>query len=488
MINPKKIFCCSSFLLGVLFSNAQKTGPANTIITGTWPTDSTLRVCIKDIRVKGAKKTKTYIILREMQFKKGDSLSITQLNEELKQARQQVYNTTLFTETIMEADISNGKDISITVTVKEKWYVYPVPQFQLVDRNFNVWAKTYKYSLDRVNYGLKFAHYNLSGRRDQLRIYLLNGYARNISFSYNAPYSNSALTEGFVIGGGFTQNREIAYKTSADNNVQFYPVDSATKARSEFVRNSWYASAGYIIRKGLFKKHVFSAGYAHLKVADSVVNAKFNPNYFKDSTNTKSYVDLQYTYQYVNVDNVMYPLKGTIDFVSVAKRGLGFSGGVNMLSIEAGLNKYYALGRNWYTSLQFYGRIKLPFDQAYINQRGLGYGEIYLRGQEYYVVDGVATALLRTTLRKKLFSFDVPLPILHKLATKIPVTIFAKTFADLGYEYNKKKYYSYLNNRLLYTGGFGIDVLTLYDISFRFEYSFNQLNRNGLFFHTQNGF
>lgn len=490
MTRSKKIFCCSFLLLSTLFSLAQKPVPSYIVISGILSPlkDSAQKGCVKEIIVKGAKKTKPYIILREMQFKKGDSLALALLNEEMNQARQQVYNTTLFTEVKMEADINNANDIIIIVTVKEKWYVYPVPQFQLVDRNFNVWAKTYKYSFDRVNYGLKFVDYNLSGRRDQLRIYLLSGYSRNIAFSYTAPYSNSALTEGFTVGGGFTQNREIAYKTNPDNTVQFYPVDSATKARSEFVRNGWFANAGYIVRKGLFKKHFFSAGYGYLKVADSVINAKYNRNYFKDSVNAKGYIDLQYTYQYANVDNVLYSLKGTVAFFSILKRGLEFTGGLNMFSVEAGLNKYYPLGKGWYSSFQLYGRIKLPFDQSYINQRGLGYGETYLRGQEYYVVDGVATALLRSTLKKKILSFDVPFPILHKVTNKIPFTIYAKTYADLGYEYNKKQYYSILNNRLLYTGGIGIDVLTLYDINLRFEYSFNQLHKSGLFFHTQNGF
>ena len=159
-----------------------------------------------------------------------------------------------------------------------------------------------------------------------------------------------------------------------------------------------------------------------------------------------------------------------------------------MLTLEAGLNKYFDLGKNWYSSIQLNGKIKLPFEQAYINQRGLGYGENYLRGLEYYVIDGVATALARSTLKKKIISFNVPFPFFPNLLTKIPFTLFANTYADLGYAYTKKKYDTYLNNRLLYSGGFGIDILTLYDINLRFEYSFNQLKENGLFLHNQSGF
>ena len=159
-----------------------------------------------------------------------------------------------------------------------------------------------------------------------------------------------------------------------------------------------------------------------------------------------------------------------------------------MLQLEAGLNKYFDMGKNWYSSIQLNGKIKLPFDQAYINQRGLGYGENYLRGLEYYVIDGVATALVKSTVKKKIIAFNIPFRLFPKLFTKIPFTMYAKSYADFGFAYTKKSYSTNLNNRLLYSGGFGIDILTLYDINLRFEYSFNQLKENGLFLHNQSGF
>ena len=48
--------------------------------------------------------------------------------------------------------------------------------------------------------------------------------------------------------------------------------------------------------------------------------------------------------------------------------------------------------------------------------------------------------------------------------------------------------YNSLVNSFLYTGGFGIDVVTFYDLVFRFEYSFNQLGQSGLFFHIGSDF
>jgi hypothetical protein len=79
-------------------------------------------------------------------------------------------------------------------------------------------------------------------------------------------------------------------------------------------------------------------------------------------------------------------------------------------------------------------------------------------------------------------------PIRNKIVPKIPFSFYAKTFADAGYSHSKLNNDSRLGNRLLYTGGFGLDVLTLYDINIMLQYSFNQLGEKGLFLHARGGF
>jgi outer membrane protein assembly factor BamA len=450
------------------------------------------KLYIKSITVKGNKKTRDYVITREMQFKPGDSIATAALTALLERARRQVYNTTLFTDVKIAANVLSAYDIAVEVEVKERWYIFPVPQFQLVDRNLNEWLKTYKADLNRVNYGLKFVHYNLSGRRDQLRIYFTNGFTRNVSFSYTSPGSNPSLTEGFTVSGGYLQNRQVAYTTSYDNVLQFYSTrntDSTKKALGDFVRSNWYINAGYIMRRGILNRHVLSIGYSHYTVSDSVVRTGYNPNYFRNAATSAGYIEFTYSLLHTDVDNALYPLRGQRYSLAAQKRGLGFTGGLNMLSLEGVYNKLWHLGGNWYSDVYLSAKIKLPFDQPYINQRGLGFGEAYLRGLEYKVIDGAAYGMARSTLRRKMASFGIPTPFKKsKTLAKIPFTIFAKSYADIGYAYTKKKYDTYLNNRLLYTGGFGIDILTFYDINLRFEYSFNQLGQKGLFLHTQGGF
>lgn len=445
--------------------------------------DSTAMLVIHSVEISGNKKTKKYIIEREMRFKAGDTIPAAKLYEKLERSRELIYNTNLFAEVVLTPRFISGNGISVSVTVRERWYIYPTPQFQLSDRNLNEWIERYNADLNRVTYGLKFAHYNLSGRRDHLRVYLLNGFGRNISFIYSAPYSNRKLTEGFSVAGGFSQSRAAIYRTNINNLALRY-----SRTDRDFVRESFFATGSYISRKGFYKRHIFSIGYAYNKVEDSVVT-KYNPSYYNnDEKNHVGFAELGYGFQYIRTNNINYPLTGKTYALSVIKRGFGFTGGINMLTLSGTYNRYLSLGKNWYHSFNGVARIKLPFRQPYINQAAMGYDDFYLRGLENYVIDGVASFMVKYTLKKKLLAFDIPVPIKNKFVPKIPFQFFAKAFGDAGYSYNKSGPDTRLGNRLLYTGGFGLDILTLYDINFSLEYSFNQLGEKGLFLHARGGF
>ncbi|HMJ45816.1 MAG TPA: POTRA domain-containing protein [Ferruginibacter sp.] len=475
-----QITCSIIFHLSFYYCDAQSI----TVLAGTEKNqiiDSNTIIRISSFHVYGNKKTKKYIILREVQLQEGDTMTISRLYKELAQAKQQVYNTTLFSDVEIHPVFIHPDSTDISITVNEKWYLYPTPQFQLIDRNFNEWIKDYNGDLNRVIYGIKFAHYNLSGRGDRLRIYLLNGYTRNFAFIYNAPYSNPALSEGFSVSASFTQNREVIYKTGFDNKLLKY-------ANEGFVRTSFSSAISYIRRIDFFRRQTFGISYTQINVNDSILTPAYNPSYFNSNTSSKGFPEISYSYKYSNTNNVNYPLKGRAFAIGLIKRGTAFTGGINMFVIDADYNRYLPHGSNWYSSFHVITKLKAPFTQPYINQRALGYGEFFLRGLENYVVDGVIALLGKYSLRKKLLSFKIPVPVKNKYISSIPFAFYAKTYADAGYVYNKKEFNSRLNNRFLYTGGFGLDILSLYDINLRLEYSFNQLGEKGLFLHAKGGF
>ncbi len=441
--------------------------------------DSLEKIFIHAIAISGNKKTKEFIIRREMQLKQGDSINAGNLKNELQKLQQQVYNTNLFLEVKVDVEPVDASQIDISIKVKERWYIFPIPKFQLIDRNVNEWLEGGA-DFNRVVYGVKFTHYNLTGHRDLMRLTLLNGFTRNVSLTYFHPVSEKKLNNGFSVTAGIVQNREFIYKTGYDNKpIRFNNGD--------FSRKNIFAGIGYNYRKNIMGTHYFNITFNHLSVADSLIDSKYNPNYFNGPVTHTNYIDFSYTWQYINANNAVYPLNGITASVKVLKRGLGFSGGTNMLSVEGSYNKYWALQNGWYSSVQLSGKTALPFTQSYINQRALGYADVNLRGLELYVVDGVAFGLLRNTLKKKLFTVNIKTPFRSDKYHIIPFTVFVKTYGDLGVVYSKPAYQTSLNNKLLYTGGFGIDILSIYDVNLRIEYSFNQLNKNGLFLQAQSG-
>ena len=463
------VFSILFFLMISNGSNAQ-TNPDKTVQRDT------ANIVISSIKITGNKRTKNYIILREVQFKEGDRLHKTDLAKNLTEARNQVYNTNLFTEVKIDSLPLKDSSLQINITVKEKWYIYPSPQFQLADRSFNEWIKTYHADMNRVIYGLKFAHYNFSGRRDQLKIYLLNGYARNFSASYSNPFVNKALTQGISYSAGFTQNREIGYKINYFNRVVNFK-------KPGFVRNSFSSSVGYNIRKGFFKSTGYGLSLTYINVNDSVITSKYNPYYFNSSRHTQLFPEISFGVGYSKTDNNNYPLKGLAYAYGISKRGIGFTGGINSTTFSGGIAKYISHKNNLYSTVQSSALIELPFNQAFINLAGIG-----LRGTEYYAINGVANAVVKYTLSKKVAAFRIPIPFKIKTVPYIPMKIFAKTYADAGYSYTPSQFISRFNNKLLYAGGFGLDILTLYDIVLKVEFSFNQLGEKGLFLHGKSGF
>lgn len=478
----KKIFQCCFLCFISAVAAAQNIDVAVTEASKLFDVnpDSAAKFVVKQINIYGNDKTKEYIIRREIHIHSGDSLLLSSVNNELQKIRQQVYNINLFNEVKVQLVNITPSEFDINVSLKERWYIFPLLKFQLIDRNINEWLKKYDGDLGRVVYGVKFTHYNLTGRRDLLRMTFLNGFTRNVSFSYFKPLSNKELTQGFSFAGGYAENKEFIYNTSYDNKpIQFNNGD--------FSRKSTFVGVGFNFRKHFLQNHYFNITFNHIDVVDSLLKNPYNPNYFNGTRPSKNFIDFSYTYQYINANNAVYPLKGTISSLKLIKRGFGFSGGINMFAVEGTYNKYWPLKYDWYASVQLSGKTTLPFNQPYVNQRALGYGDANLRGLELYVVDGVAYGLVRSTIKKKLFTVNVPNIFKSKKYPSIPFTFFAKTYSDFGYAYNKKIYETNLSNKLIYTGGFGIDIYSLYDITLRLEYSFNQLGKNGLFLQAQSG-
>jgi len=210
-----------------------------------------------------------------------------------------------------------------------------------------------------------------------------------------------------------------------------------------------------------------------------------NPNYFNHNKLKVVYPELAYRFSYTDVDYVAYPLNGIIFEAGLTRRGI--TKDMDFWQFYTKLTRSWPLARKLWFGFENTNVLKWPLNQPFYNQSLLGYGDFFLRGLDRYVVDGTAGMVLRNTLFRELFNFNIP--FMHvRSHDRIPFRIYATAFSDYGYAYNRDFKSNSLVNRMLYTAGFGVDIVTFYDLNFRLDYSFNQLGQNGLFLHIRNDF
>ncbi|HEU4555396.1 MAG TPA: hypothetical protein VFS25_21280, partial [Chitinophaga sp.] len=197
------------------------------------------------------------------------------------------------------------------------------------------------------------------------------------------------------------------------------------------------------------------------------------------------YMDLLYRITYTNADSWIYPLKGISLQGEVEKLGFVPFNDVDHWKIRGKVTRYWQLFPRTYGALGIRGQAKFPADQPYMNQKAMGYQEDYLRGLEYFVVDGTSFFIIKSTLRREIYSFNVKLPWIPERFNTIPVRLLLKAYSDAGYTYSRRPGNGFLSNTMLYTWGVGLDIVSFYDSCVRLEYSINQLGQKGLFLHTK---
>jgi len=432
---------------------------------------------VENISISGNKKTKELIILRELSFLKGGLITKKDLAMQLKQSRQQLMNTTLFVD-VQIIPIATDSTISIQINLKERWYLFPLPYFKLIDRNFNQWWVQQQRSLERVNYGIKFIQNNASGRNDNLDIWLISGYTQQVTLRYDLPLFGKKLNQGFNIGLSNGNQKEINISTANDKQ-QFFKYDQS------FIKKQTKLDVTYSYRPGLKKWHSLRISYNDESIADTVF--KMNPKYFSNNTTQFKYIDFNYRFKFYNADANSYPTNGFLFEGNVYKRGLTQPSSLWMLHARA----IYAVPIAKKAFLHFEGlaQLKFPSNNAFSDQRLFGYGHFQMRGLEYNVIDGMKGVMLKSSIHHQLIKFEIKNLIPSKTHDRIPFRIYLKTYTDLGYASIANPLpTNSLNNRLLKTWGIGIDIVSIYDFVFKIEYSFNQLNKDGLYLQSRNDF
>jgi outer membrane protein assembly factor BamA len=429
-------------------------------------------VIVRHINMSGNKRTKNEIIFRELSIKEGQSIYRDSISSVLKLNKQRLETIGLFTEIQVSADTISTSEFDLNIIVKERWYIIPEPVFQLADRNFNVWWTEQNRDFRRTIIGVRIHNKNFRGRLESLSITTQGGYTKKLGLDYIKPYIDKRQKHGLLFSISFLESQETFYSTDS-NKLRFI------KANDKYINKQFDISAGYVFRPAYASRHIFRLGLRKVTVADTVITV--NPDYYENASNQLEFLELSYRLELNKTDNWNYPLRGT-KIIAQAVTRLGLSGMRNQAFTTFELGQYNQLSKKWFTSAILRSRLSSPEKVPYSLNGALGTKYDYVRGYEYYVIDGSHFGILRLNLKYELLNKRIgPLPL--KYLSMIPARIYPKIFTDAGYVQNDYPGNSFLNNRFIYSAGAGIDIFTAYDIKIRFEYTWNHLGQKGLFLH-----
>ncbi len=450
---------------------------ATSQVTVSIPQDSLQEITITDIVVQDNKKTKDYIIIRELTVQKNKPIPFLQFEKELDRSQKNIFNTSLFNDVKIDAvkSLEDATKYTVFITVKERWYIIPAPIFELYDRNYKEWRSVYNSDISRVRYGMRFSHNNFSGRRDVLRINAITGFSKDILVSYSQPFADKSLKHGFGVSASYANRIGVTYIDSLNAGLPRRLCASCPRPDNQiFESNEYNFSVGYNYRDGLYENHSVGIGYTSSRVSDTII--RLNKNYFAAGINKVNFGALSYSYNFSKVDYFAYPLLGS--YYRLGLRARFSKASINQWMFYGFAGKYIKLAKNFYFSSQISGSAKLSETiESFYTQKTSSLEVANIRGLEEYLFFSTTDISLRNTLRYQFLNRKIKFPIRNPFFDKVPVKLFLRAYADGAYAHFPFPNYSALNNKLLRTWGFGIDLVTLYDITLKMDFRFDQFGR-----------
>jgi len=426
--------------------------------------------------VTGNKVTRDRVILRELTMQEGDTVSAEELQAAVVRSRENLLNTGLFNTVVVLPVFLGPQEAFVQVEVNERWYLWPSPIFELADPNFNTWWRTK--DLDRVNWGFYLYRYNFRGRNETVYFKAQLGYAQQYALKYKVPIVDREGRWGLSVGGGYFQQNEITVATVDNERIFFKPPTG--NARTE-----WNAEAEITLRRTHDVRHAIRIGYRNSTVVPEVPMGW--PDHFNEGAGAIAYLSLGYTLIRDRRDTRIFTTTGSYAELKVDRLGLGVFGSnaPENTVVYATVKKWWHPAERWIMALGLRGRTTLGPPPPYFLQEGLGYSH-YVRGYEYYVIDGqhfvlgranVFFALVKPLTRRVGF-----LPI--EAFRTFQLALYLNAFADMGRVWDSR--YAQQNplaNTWLNGEGIGLDLVTSYDQVVRGEYSLNGRGEHGFFLH-----
>jgi len=407
-------------------------------------------VRIDSIRIIGNKTTKDFIILRELDFSVGDTVTI----KELEYNRSRIISLRLFYSVTLNVVPENGKNI-LVITVEESWYIFPVPFFNLQSNK-----------LSRSTYGMILNWKNFRGRNETIHGLISLGYNPSFRLLYLNPViiKNSEISFFSGISKQTVNNQSKLAETIAGNDFDYKVL-------------SMFAGLGY--RLNNYNEVSFTIGYEYIKSPFEIrqITASGNKS---DKMPTFSLL-----YKHDTRDLKQYPEKGVFSSVFIKHKGFGLKG-ISYFITGFDFREYRKIFSTNFTAKwriafrKVFGKTVPLYDYSY-----LGFNE-FMRGHKNDEREGENSIIGSLELSYSLIKewvFSLKLPLLPSSMTSYLISIRLSIFGDTGTTFNNDE--PIMINRFDTGYGFGLTILFLPYNAFRFEYAFNEYGKGEFLFGTK---
>lgn len=428
---------------------------------------------IDALEVEGNRRTKSATIHRLLPFEIGDSLLETDTAEAFLKAARQLYNTKLFVYTRVWGQKKGTGDWTIHILVKERWYTYIHPHFDLIDRNINEWWTLRNRELERVNYGFDFVQKNVSGRWDDLGISLINGHQQKALINYRLRNALFDGRLGFAFGALFQRSRTTNYTTTQD--ILTYLRTDVPNFRSTG------GTAGLIYQPVFNVLAALNIGYRNESASDTLL--ELNPAFFGQKASSLQYWLINPTWRLDKRDVRGYARSGYMLSIEAGYYHFLNIENTDFLEVKARVVNHLPITKKFNLASSTAAKLSPEKERPYTLNRGLGWDQHTLRGYDLVVADGNAYFYQKLSLRHFLYNdiwhFSKWTP---RQFEQIPIKVVPKIFFDFGYVNNTL--YSYQGNLLnqsLVSTGIGLDVVLFDDAVWRIEYAISNAGGRGLY-------
>jgi len=456
----KNIIILSLLLLTIFINFNKLLAKSDTTSINNLKLNQSSNIIVDEIKILGNKKTKENIILRELTLKEGIIISKDKFISTIEEDKRKVINTDLFYEVEFKIEIIKENHVIIIINVLESIYWVPIIIFELSDRNFNDWWENFNHDFNRINYGLGFAHYNISGRADEFEVLLRLGFIKQFQTSYYIPYITKKQKGGLYIGFDYIDYNHLEY-----NSINYIPV--FYKSKNSLLKEL-STSIEYSHRESFYNYHYFELEYNNIILNDTL--SLINDNYFYGNRIKNSFnINYEFDRDFRDIKN--YPLNGFRLNIQIEKTGIGIFNDINKWKASIYYSKYFEFKKQFYysfTLLSYFSSKNQPY-YLYENTD-------QLRGYEKYLIHGHSNLIYKNTLKKRIVSknFNIEKMKFRKFKN-IPINIYLKMFFDSGYvwKYSNKNQNINLNNKYLHSFGIGLDFVTIKNL-----YITTELSRN----------